>query len=101
MVGKRGVLRELLPREQPDHRSAGVEEGNRLAGGAKFSRKAERFIKGNAGAHIANAERDDGKARGWWRFASHATPSSSLRADGGHVAEPVIGRAFARPGGSQ
>src|SRR5258708_19460674 len=63
MLGKRNVLRELVPREQRQRRAAGVKKRAHLAGGAEFSRKAQRFIKCNTRAHVADAERNHGKSR--------------------------------------
>src|ERR1700761_8601087 len=57
------VLGELIPREQADRGRAGVEEGHRLAGGVEFSRKAERLVEGDAGAHVGHAQRDEGETR--------------------------------------
>jgi hypothetical protein len=61
----------LIPREQRDHRAAGVEKGDRLAGCVHFSGKAERFVKRNTGAHVADAKRDN-REPGDWRFGTHA-----------------------------
>jgi hypothetical protein len=73
---KRDVLRELMPRKKPDCRAAGLEERDGLAGCAKFSRKTQRLVKRDTGAHVADAERDHGEARNRRRrFLIHAGTS--------------------------
>src|SRR5712664_2562578 len=73
MLRQRHVLRELIPRKKPDCRAAGLEERNSLAGDAKFSRETKRFVKGDTGAHVADAERDHGKPRdGCGHFLIHS-----------------------------
>src|SRR6478752_6746341 len=77
LVRKRDVLRQLIPREQPDHGPACIKESNRLSGRAYLSRKTQCFIKRDTGAHVADAERNDRKARNWW-FLTHATSYPTL-----------------------
>src|SRR5262249_12933841 len=66
---QRCVLGEFVPREQANHRRPGVEESYRLSGGTESPLESQRLIKGDAGADIADAERDGGKARNRWRWA--------------------------------
>jgi hypothetical protein len=63
MAWKRRVPRQFIPGKQSKRGAARVEEGDRLAGCLEFSGKAERFVKRDTGAHVADAERDHGQSR--------------------------------------
>ena len=77
----RDVLRKLIPWKQPDHRAAGLEEGNDLSGCTKFPRKAERLIERDAFAHVGDAERDHGEPRNrCLQFVTHLATFSSVEA---------------------
>ena len=66
--GKRRIMRQLIPRKQPEHRRRRcrrMRPPRRLR--ETSCAKPERFVERDAGAHVADAERDDGQAwnRDW------------------------------------